>query len=56
MYQLRQELSDGTYISLTAPGRRLAYAAFDYLRTLTRATNPEVSEVKPPELKLIGRL
>lgn len=56
MVQLSQRLSDGTYISITAPGRDIAAAAFEYLRTSVRATRPEVQELEPPELKLVGRL
>ena len=56
MYQLSQRLSDGTYISLTAPSQKMADAAFEYLRTLVRATRPEVSEVESPQVKLVGWL
>lgn len=56
MFQFSQRLNDGTYISVTAPGQRMADAAFEYLRALVRAARPEVQEVELPELKLVGRL
>lgn len=56
MFQFSQRLNDGTYISVTAPGQRVADMAFEYLRALVRAARPEVQEAEPPELKLVGRL
>jgi hypothetical protein len=57
-YQISQKLSDGTYISVIAPGQQMAHTAFEYLRTVVRATRPEVQEQEPPETKadLISRL
>lgn len=54
MYQISQKLSDGSYISVTAPGQKMAHTAFEYLRTVVQATRPEVQAQEPPETKLVG--
>ncbi|GAS98797.1 uncharacterized protein RMCC_5762 [Mycolicibacterium canariasense] len=52
VWQYKQELSDGTYISVSAPGQKMAEQACDYLRRVVRAFIPEVSELG--EVEVVG--